>query len=69
IVVSVLVAWPWIASVVLAGLSFVLPRAAVERAWAVPFWTVLFVPVGVAALMLVYVAQQTFAGSAEAGTS
>jgi len=67
--VAVLVAWPWIASVVLAGLSFVLPQATVGRAWAVPFWTVLLVPVGVAALMLVYVAQQTFAGSAEAGTS
>jgi hypothetical protein len=67
--VGVLVAWPWIASVVLAGLSFVLPRAMVERAWTVPFWTVLLVPVGVAALMLVYVAQQTFAGSVEAGTS
>jgi len=67
--VAVAVAWPWVASVALAVLSFVLPRATVEQAWAVPFWTVLLVPVGVAALMLVYVAQLTFAGSAEAGTS
>ena len=35
--VAVLVAWPWITSVVLAGLSFILPQARVERYWAVPF--------------------------------
>ncbi|MGA9354724.1 MAG: glycosyltransferase family 87 protein [Terriglobales bacterium] len=67
--VAALVGWPWIASVALAGLSFILPHTTVEQAWAAPFWTVLFVPVGVAALMLVYVAQQTFGGSTEAGTS
>ena len=63
---AVLVAWPWMTSVILAGLSFVLPPATVERAWALPFWTALFVPVGVAAVMLVHAREQTFGESAEA---
>jgi len=64
-----LVVWPWIASVVLAGLSFTLPRETVEQGWAAPFWTALFIPVGVAAVMLVTAGQWTFAASAEQGTS
>jgi hypothetical protein len=68
-VTALLVFWPWIASVALACLSFVLPPATVERGWAVPFWTALLIPVGVAAVMLVCARQRTFAASAEAGTS
>lgn len=49
-----LVCWPWISSTALAGLSFVLPQETVERAWAIPFWTVIEIPVGVAAMMLVH---------------
>ena len=66
---AALVAWPWITGVVLAGLSFVLPRETVEQGWAVPFWTALFIPVGMAAVMLVSAGQWTFAAAAERGTS
>lgn len=66
---AALVLWPWIASVVLAALSSVLPRETVEQAWAVPFWTALLIPVGVAAVMLVLSRQRTFAASAEPRTS
>jgi hypothetical protein len=68
-VVAILLVWPWLASIVLAGLSFVLPLELVERAWAVPGWTVLSLPVGVAALMLVGSYQKPFAALPEAGTS
>ncbi len=64
-----LVFWPWISSTALAGLSFVLPQQTVERAWAVPFWTVIQIPVGVAALMLVHYYQSTFAAPARPGKS
>jgi hypothetical protein len=67
--VAVLVAWPWITSVVLAGLSFILPQERVEGYWAVPFWTALLIPVGVAALMLVNASQRSFAEPAEGSTS
>lgn len=54
VIVAVLVAWPWFSSTILAGLSFLLPAHLIQRAWAVPGWTALFIPVAVAALMLVY---------------
>ena len=69
VVTASLVCWPWFASVVLTGLSFILARKTAERAWAIPFWTALLIPVGVAAVMLVSAGQRTFAASAEAGTS
>ncbi len=55
-----LISWPWAASMVLAGLSFVLPLPIVERGWAVPFWTVIQIPVAVVALMLVHYYQTAF---------
>jgi len=61
IVVAVLLFWPWLASAVLAGLSFVLPPAVVQKAWAVPGWTALALPVGVAALMLALAYRRAFA--------
>jgi hypothetical protein len=61
--------WPWIASVALAGLSFVLPGETVERAWAIPAWTVTQIPVGVAALMLVHYYQGSFTAPAGPGAS
>jgi hypothetical protein len=64
-----LIFWPWISSIALAGLSFVLPRETVERGWAIPFWTALQTPMGVAALMLVHYYQKTFAAPAGPGTS
>jgi len=64
-----LIFWPWIASVVLAGLSFVLAPETVERGWAIPFWTAIQIPVGVAPLMLAHYYQKTFTASAGPGTS
>ncbi|MGB8012163.1 MAG: glycosyltransferase family 87 protein [Terriglobales bacterium] len=67
--VAGLIAWPWITSTVLAALSYVLPRQTVERAWAIPAWTVIQIPVGVAALMLIQYYQRTFTVPAEPGSS
>jgi hypothetical protein len=64
IMVTALLAWPWLSGAALAGLSFVLPPETVERAWALPIWTVTQIPVGVAALMLVHYYQTTFAAPA-----
>ncbi|MGB9073981.1 MAG: glycosyltransferase family 87 protein [Terriglobales bacterium] len=61
ILVAVLLFWPWLASAVLAGLSFLLPPEVVQRAWAVPGWTALSFPAGVAALMLAHGYQRAFA--------
>jgi hypothetical protein len=69
VITAALILWPWISSIALAGLSFVLPRETVERGWAIPFWTVTEIPVAVAGLMLVYYYQRTFAASARPGTS
>jgi hypothetical protein len=60
---AILLFWPWLTSSVLAGFSFVLPLELVERAWAIPFWTVLPLPVGVAGLMLAHTHQRAFAPS------
>ncbi len=60
-----LVFWPWIASLALASLSFVLPQQMVERGWAVPFWTSMLIPLGVAAMMLVLAGQRSVAASAD----
>ena len=68
VVTASLLFWPWIASTVLAGLSYILPKEAVERAWAVPFWTALLIPPGVAAMMLVLARQRTLAACGD-GTS
>jgi hypothetical protein len=64
-----LVAWPWITTIALAVLSFVLPQERVEEYWAVPFWTSILIPVGVAALMLVNASQGSFGEPAEGSTS
>jgi Glycosyltransferase family 87 len=66
-----LILWPWISSTTLAALSFVLPQATLERAWALPLWTLNQIPVGVAGLMLLhyYHYQRTFAAPARPGSS
>ncbi len=56
-----LICWPWISSIALAGLSFILPPETVERGWAIPLWTALQTPLAVSALMLVHYCQRTFA--------
>ncbi len=69
IVVTALLAWPWLSASALAGLSFALPPETVERAWALPIWTVPQIPVGVAALMLIHYYRTTFTASAGPGPS
>ncbi len=69
VITTGLILWPWISSTALAVLSFVLPQATVERAWAIPAWTVTQIPVAVAALMLVHYYQRTFTPPAGPGTS
>jgi hypothetical protein len=68
VTVSGLLLWSWVASEVLAGLSFVVPERA-ERAWAAPIWTTPQIPVAVAALMLVYYYQRSFAAPSGPGSS
>jgi hypothetical protein len=68
-VVTLLLVWPWFASVVLAGFSFILRQETVERYWALPLWTVPQIPVGVAALMLIHNYRRTFTAPAMAGSS
>jgi hypothetical protein len=66
---AILLLWPWLTNIVLASLSFVLPVALVVRAWAVPFWTVLPLPVVVAALVLLQSYRGPFATAPETDTS
>jgi len=69
LITALLIAWPWLSSIVLAALSFVLPPQTVEKGWPIPFWTALYTPVGVASAILVYAGQRTFAASRRPTTS
>ena len=69
IVVAILLCWPWLSSTALAALSFVLPLEKVERAWALPVWTVSQLSMAVAALMLFHYYQTTFDTPAIASSS
>ncbi|HVM91910.1 MAG TPA: glycosyltransferase family 87 protein, partial [Terriglobales bacterium] len=60
---ALLIAWPWMSSVVLVASSFIMPPAKVQEAWALPFWTVIPTPLGVAALMLARIERRIFAAS------
>ncbi|MGD0509609.1 MAG: glycosyltransferase family 87 protein [Terriglobales bacterium] len=66
---AILLLWQWATSIVLAGLSFVLPAPTVQAAWAVPLWTVLHLPVVVAALVLIMSYRKTFPAAAGPGSS
>ena len=68
-ITACLIVWPWLASTVLAGFSFILPRETAERYWAIPFWTATQIPVGVAALILIHYYQRAFTASARPSTS
>jgi len=63
VIATFLVAWPWIWSIPIAALSFVLPPAVAQRFFTVPFWTAFLIPVGVAALMLVRSYRGSFSAS------
>lgn len=51
---GVLLVWPWISSVAVAALSFILPAEIIQKAWTVPLWSAIPLPVAVVALMLIY---------------
>ena len=61
--------WPWLATTSLSALSFILPQLAVERAWAVPFWSAPFLPVVVAASLLITGYRQFFTAPPRPRTS
>jgi hypothetical protein len=56
VIACLLIAWPWLAAAALAFLSAITPPEAVQRAWAVPLFSSLFIPVAVIALQLVSIA-------------
>jgi hypothetical protein len=45
VIAAVLVLWPWVVSVALAAASFFLPGETEQRAWAVPLWSSVGIPV------------------------
>lgn len=47
----VIIGWPWAASAGLVVASTVLPKTTVQRAWAVPLYTSLYIPLAVIALL------------------
>jgi hypothetical protein len=68
-VAGILLAWPWLSACVLALLSFMVPAGTVERGWAIPFWTVLPLPVAVAALLFLLAIRGSFTVQSQAATS
>jgi hypothetical protein len=64
ILIAVLLAWQWLSATALAGLSFVLARETVERAWVMPLWAVPHIPLAVAGLMLIHYYRSTFTATA-----
>jgi hypothetical protein len=49
---AIIVFWPWLASLALALASLALPASAVQRAWAVPLWSSLGIPLVVLGLLV-----------------
>jgi hypothetical protein len=47
----VVIAWPWIAAFALATASLFLPTESVQKAWTLPAYTILAIPILVAALL------------------
>ena len=69
VAVAVLLGWQWLSSIVLAGLSFMMPLEVVQKAWAVPGWAALTLPVPVAALMLLVASGGSQIATAERATA
>jgi hypothetical protein len=51
-IAGVTILWPWLASLGLTLASFGLAAETVERAWAVPLWTSLYIPIGILLLLV-----------------
>ena len=58
----VILGWPWAASVGLLLASMALPKATVERAWAVPLYTSLYIPLAAMAVLGLAVVDQLRSG-------
>jgi hypothetical protein len=69
VLAAALTTWPWITSILLAALSFVMRPEVAQRFWTVPFWTVWLNPVAVAALMLIVAYRGSIAASQERVTA
>ncbi|PYX32289.1 MAG: hypothetical protein DMG80_08595 [Acidobacteria bacterium] len=67
--IATLAAWPWITSIVIAGLSFVTGPEVAQRFWTVPFWTVWLNPMAVAAPMLIVAYRGTASPTPERATA
>jgi hypothetical protein len=63
VVVCVSLAWIWVASLVLAGLSFMVRAEVIEKGWMVPLVTLPQIPAAVTALLLLHYYRTTFAPS------
>jgi hypothetical protein len=68
-IAAALAAWPWITSILIAALSFVMRPEGVQRFWTVPFWTVWLNPLAVAALMLIVAYRGSVAATQERATA
>ncbi|HSZ62459.1 MAG TPA: glycosyltransferase 87 family protein [Terriglobales bacterium] len=69
ILTSGLLAWQWLSAAVLAGLSFIVARETMERAWVMPLWAVPQIPLVVAGLLLIHYYRGTFTAAAKPRTS
>ena len=64
-----LIGWPWFTGIVLSALSFILPAQAVDKGSLIPVWTSLYIPVVVAASMLLAARRRTFGASRKVAAS
>src|SRR5262249_31049815 len=53
VAVALFIAWPWIGSIGLLVLSAFFRQSDIQSSWTIPFYTTLFIPLGVVALLLV----------------
>jgi hypothetical protein len=51
VISGLLVAWPWLAALILSLSSMIMPADLVQKAWAAPLWTSMAIPVGVLTLL------------------
>jgi hypothetical protein len=59
-IAGLLVFWPWFAALLLFTASLVLHPAAVQQAWALPFYTSVLIPIAVTAVIIVYINELAF---------
>ncbi|HEY6938326.1 MAG TPA: glycosyltransferase 87 family protein [Terriglobales bacterium] len=65
LLVTVLVVWPWLATLYLSAAWFLQPAAIVQRGWTLPLYTSMLIPFGVMALLGIDAARREVAPPAE----